>query len=281
MKVFLLSLLLVAASFAQDAIDVARPVRRQVRLELLVVRLPEGRALSLQADLRDPKRAKRGQQALLDLIEKNQAELIDWPVVRTVSGNRVVAENISEIRYPIEFAQPRVIEDPVSPDAVITVRPQAPELSEIKTEATKAKSSTGSPALVAGIPTTFETRNAGVTLEVEPIISEDGKTVIMQLAPQHVTLKGFHRTTVEASGQYRVSVDQPEFQTQKISTNIITKSGDPYLLSFKKLLDPKNTVEIFMLTATVEAIADADDLPSATGKPATKDDGGKTQPERK
>jgi hypothetical protein len=280
MKVFLLFLLLVTSSVAQDAIEAAQPAR-QVRLELLVVRLPEQRAITLQADLRDPKRAKRGQQALLDLIEKNQAELVDWPLVRTLGSNRAVSENISEIRYPIEFAQPRVIENPVSPDAVITLRPQAPELSEIKTEAAKTTTSTGFPALVAGLPTTFETRNAGVTLEVEPIISDDGKTVTMQLAPQHVAFKGFHRTIVEASGQYRVSVDQPQFQTQKVSTNIVTKSGEPCLLSFKKLVDPKGIVEIFMLTATVETIAAGDAPSSTTDKPAAPDEGGKTPSERK
>ena len=163
MKVFFMFLGFVASSVAQGVTSKEGPPR-QVRIEMLVIQLPTKRALALQADLREPHRAKRGQQALLDLLEKDQAELIDWPIVWISSSNRAVAENISEIRYPSEFDPPRVIANPVSPDVAITLESKAPERSEITVENAKAKSSTNSPALLAGIPTTFETRNAGVWL---------------------------------------------------------------------------------------------------------------------
>jgi hypothetical protein len=265
MKALILSLLLVASALGQLPSDTA-PAPHQVRLELLIVRLPQQRAMALQADLRDPSRAKRAQQVLLELVEKNEAELVDWPIVRTVSGNRAVAENVSEIRFPIEFAPPRVVENPVSPKIETVKTPTAPELAEIQAQSAKEKAAArpGTPALIAGIPSTFETRNAGVTFEVEPVVQDDGKTIAMQLAPQHVFLKGFRPATVEAPGKYRATVEQPEFHTQKVSANIVTKSGEPYLLSFKKLTDPKNTVEIFLLTATIESI----EAPPANDPPA-------------
>jgi hypothetical protein len=276
MKVFLLLVLFGASSVAEDVTAPAEPA--QVRLELLVIRLPAKRALALQADLREPSRAKRAQETLLALVEKDQAELVDWPIMRTISGNRTVADNISEIRYPIEFAQPRVIEHPLPPDAVVTAESKAPDRVEIDRETAKPRGTPKSPGLLAGIPTTFETRNAGITFEAEPIISADGKTVTLRLAPQHVTFSGFRRSTVEAPGQYRVAVDQPEFQTQKVSTNITVKSGQPHLLSFKKLSDPKDTVEIFMLTATVERIGGSEVSAPGTTKSAIKDGRSEEQP---
>ena len=102
------------------------------------------------------------------------------------------------------------------------------------------------------------------------MILDGGKTISIHLAPQHVAFTGFRRTTVEAPGQYRVAVDQPEFQTQRVVTKITVKSGEPHLLSFKKLTEPKDTVEIFLLTATIEEIdveeASAPELPKSPGK---------------
>ena len=40
-------------------------------------------------------------------------------------------------------------------------------------------------------PTAFETRNTGVTLEVEPVVGPDGVTIDLNLVPQVVEFEGF------------------------------------------------------------------------------------------
>src|SRR5207253_3890259 len=40
-------------------------------------------------------------------------------------------------------------------------------------------------------PQTFETRNTGVTLEVEPVVGPDGTTIDLNLVPQVVEFEGF------------------------------------------------------------------------------------------
>src|SRR5207237_2853822 len=40
-------------------------------------------------------------------------------------------------------------------------------------------------------PTAFETRNTGVTLEVEPVVGPDGITIDLNLVPQVVEFEGF------------------------------------------------------------------------------------------
>ena len=40
-------------------------------------------------------------------------------------------------------------------------------------------------------PTAFETRNTGVTLEVEPTVGSDNYTIDMNLVPQVVEFEGF------------------------------------------------------------------------------------------
>ena len=52
-------------------------------------------------------------------------------------------------------------------------------------------SSTGAFPVTPTTPTAFETRNTGVTLEVEPVVGPDGVTIDLNLVPQVVEFEGF------------------------------------------------------------------------------------------
>jgi hypothetical protein len=250
MKSLFLLFALMPFAKAQDVkvVEVEEPVRL-IRVELLVVRLPEAAAVELQPELRDPARVAKAQEKLLAMVKKKEAELIDWPVVMTKSGNRAVVENIHEVKYPIAFEQPQVVPaKPVDPKHTMVAKPTAPENpAPAKPEAGDAPAV----VVVGGVATTFETRNTGVTLEIEPNILPDGKTVEVQMAPQHVTLVGYRQEKMEVIGKYSVAVEQPEFQTQKTTTNLTLQSGQPHLVAFYKLRQPAGTVELFLTTLTI------------------------------
>src|SRR5438874_3732742 len=102
------------------------------------------------------------------LNQKKGVDLLSAPKVTTKSGQRAIIEIVREFRYPTSF-----------------IPPQVPSLS----------GGTGNVINVAVVtPTTpqnFDTRNTGVTLEVEPVVGADGATIDLNLVPQVVEFEGF------------------------------------------------------------------------------------------
>jgi general secretion pathway protein D len=101
------------------------------------------------------------------LNQKKGVDLLSAPRVTTKSGQRAVIEIVREFRYPTTFTPP-----------------QLPTFSGL--------GGGSAPAVVTPTtPQTFETRNTGVTLEVEPVVGPDGVTIDLNLVPQVVEFEGF------------------------------------------------------------------------------------------
>ena len=116
-------------------------------------------------------------QALIRALnQKKGIDLLSAPSVTTKSGQRAVIEVVVEFRYPTEFNPPQV-----------------PNINAalVAGGAVGAGGGTGYIAVTPTTPTAFETRNTGVTLEVEPVIGPDGETIDLNLAPQVVEFDGF------------------------------------------------------------------------------------------
>ena len=167
------------------------------------------------------------------LDQKKGVDLLSAPRVTTKSGNRAVIEIIREFRYPIEFEQPQIPQTFGNTGNVAQANPLNP----------LAFSNNGSFPVTPTTPTTFETRNTGVTLEVEPNIGPDGSSIDMQLAPQVVEFEGFinygspiQTTSTNILGQSQVNVitpniiNQPIFSTRKVSTNVTVFDGATVVL---------------------------------------------------
>src|SRR5438105_12996646 len=94
-------------------------------------------------------------------------------------------------------------------------------------------------------PTAFETRNTGVTLEVEPVVGPDGTTIDLNLVPQVVEFEGFinYGSPIFASSSSFLSpitgglltsapslitpnvINQPIFSTRKVTTSVSVYDG--------------------------------------------------------
>src|SRR6266487_4904038 len=104
------------------------------------------------------------------LNQKKGIDLLSAPRVTTKSGQRAVIEIVREFRYATQFTPPQV-----------------PSI-------TGGGGGTGTVSISVVTPTTptaFETRNTGVTLEVEPVVGPDGVTIDLNLVPQVVEFEGF------------------------------------------------------------------------------------------
>ena len=93
---------------------------------------------------------------------------------------------------------------------------------------------------------TFETRNLGVTFEVDPAVSNDGHTVNLTLIPQHVKLLGTRKLEVQDPAGKKFTVEQPEIATYRLTTALQVRDGEHTLLgSFK--VGETDQVELFIL----------------------------------
>src|SRR5204862_2022173 len=96
-------------------------------------------------------------------------------------------------------------------------------------------------------PQDWETRNTGVTLEVEPVVGGDGHTIDLNLVPQVVEFEGFinYGSPINAVGITTLAgaitrsvpieltpnvINQPVFCTRKVTTSVSVADGQTVVL---------------------------------------------------
>jgi general secretion pathway protein D len=163
------------------------------------------------------------------LSQKKGVDLMSAPKVTTKSGRKAVVRVVREFPYPTEFNPPEV--------------PPPVTGSSSGTTVVVSTVVTTSGVVTPTTPTSFETRNLGVTLEVEPIIGPDNYTIDLNLSPEVVEFDGFINygspiigPTVSALGvigTFEVTpnvINQPIFSTRKVTTNVSIWDGQTVAL---------------------------------------------------
>ena len=159
------------------------------------------------------------------LNQKKGIDLLSAPRVTTKSGQRAIIEVVREFRYPSTFTPPQV-----------------PSISS-STGNTVVGGATTVPVVVTPTtPQNWETRNTGVTLEVEPVVGGDATTIDLNLVPQVVEFEGFinYGSPINAVGVNTVGgvistsvpvlltenvINQPVFSTRKVTTSVSVYDG--------------------------------------------------------
>ena len=131
--------------------------------------------------------------AVQPLLAKNEAKLERLLVLKTKSGQRATTEEIEEVRYLIGT------DDGTNFDA--------------------AKPPKGQQSPKGGV---FETRNTGMTLEIEPVLDPSATLVDLNLVPQFVSLIG----KLQADGVAAKYLPQPVFEARKVTTSICVALGE-------------------------------------------------------
>ena len=168
------------------------------------------------------------------LNQKKGIDLLSAPKITTKSGQRAVIEIVREFRYPTQFTEPKV------PD----IQGRGSSNSTTTTIAL--------PVVGPSTPSNFETRNTGVTLEVEPVVGPDGITIDLNLVPQVVEFEGFINygspiktvnpallgfspstllgMTTDAITLTDNVINQPIFSTRKVTTSVSVWDGQTVVL---------------------------------------------------
>ena len=160
------------------------------------------------------------------LNQKKGVDLLSAPKVTTKSGQRAIIEVVREFRYPKSYTPPQV-----------------PSIGSTTSVANQVVPVVVTPTT----PQDWETRNTGVTLEVEPVVGEDATTIDLNLVPQVVEFEGFinYGSPISAVGVNTIGgaistsvpivltqnvINQPVFSTRKVTTSVSVYDGQTVVL---------------------------------------------------
>lgn len=187
-------------------------LEKQVRIEVEWIEVDSATATKLLSDLQPLKDTPYHsancaplRKRLQEMIDKGEATLVESTMVSARSGQRAKVESIHEFIYPTDWDPAQLLH----PD-----------------KANGAKT-----VLVPPQPTAFETRNVGVTLEVDPVVGADQLTIDLNLAPELVYLAGKERWGIHRSKEVEVEVKTPSFYTVKTTTQVTLIAGETYLMA--------------------------------------------------
>ena len=187
-----------------------------------MVAMPKPKAVALLPRLRRADQIDAAQAEIQGMIARGEAELVAYPEVVTCSGQRATVEDIQEVRYATNV--------------------QAPPADA----ASQKGDGKGPPSF------TYETRNTGVTLEVDPTVTADGKSVNLTLVPQRVTLMGWQDAfIVHNPNGTTTAIQQPVFSTLKVTTSVSLRSGESYFLSSFQVPKNDQQLEFFILRVEI------------------------------
>jgi general secretion pathway protein D len=170
------------------------------------------------------------------LNQKKGVDLLSSPRVTTKPGLKAQIEIIREFRYPTEFDPPQIPQNfgrSGGNDSVTIALPGAVSVQQ-----------PSSFPVTPTTPTAFETRNTGVTLEVEPNVGPDGYTIDLNLIPQVVEFEGFinYGSPITSASVNPLTgapiqnvitpnvINQPIFSTRKVTTSVSVFDGQTVVL---------------------------------------------------
>jgi general secretion pathway protein D len=168
------------------------------------------------------------------LSQKKGADLLSEPFVLTKSGEQGVLEAVRVFPYPISFDPPELVTQTSSSGTTITDSVQFTP-----------------PTVIATTPTDFKRRNVGVRLVVKPQVGADNKTIDLSLFPEVTDFEGFINygspifvanpnsdptdilgfgSTTPFSLLSLNQINQPVFNTRRITTKVLVRDGSTVVL---------------------------------------------------
>lgn len=159
-----------------------------IRVQTTMVEMP----LRTYTELFNSQKSQTIYQATQQLIKDEKATLISSDILIARSGEKATSESVREFIFPTEYEPPGFTPPP--PPATPQIRPPF------------------------SCSTTFETRNVGATLEIEP--TANGQLIDLRLAPDWVFLSGFTVWQTHRDIWGLADAKLPEFYSYRTNTAI-------------------------------------------------------------
>ena len=162
------------------------------------------------------------------LSQKKGTDLMTAPSVTARSGQKATIEIIREFIYPTEYEPPEL------PNSVGSSFVDSGFNSLTGTNSSSVSTFPVTPAT----PTAFETRNTGVTLEIEPTIGENDFMIDLRFVPEIVEFEGFinYGSPISSGGTDALGnpiqvvitenrIEMPVFSTRRVNTSLTIYDG--------------------------------------------------------
>jgi len=148
------------------------------------------------------------------LAQKQTTDTLSAPKVTTVSGQQAQIRSVQEFIYPTSWAQPTA------------------------TSSGGGVSGGGAVAVTPSIPSSFQTREVGILLNVTPEVGADGYTINLILAPEVSEFLGFinYGSPIGlSSGSGNVvttmnDIKEPLFSSENLTTSVVIWDGQTVVL---------------------------------------------------
>ncbi len=165
-----------------------------------------------------------------ELVKKGEAKVMETMICTARSGEKAISESISEFIYPTEYEPWELPNEVDVPDKPGGITP----------DDVKALESLVTPAT----PTSFETRNLGSTLEIEPTIGVDGRIIDLRFNPDMVWHTG-ETVWVERKDPLGniCKVQMPKFYSMRVATALTCREGHYVLAAALSPKDAEGTTD--------------------------------------
>lgn len=198
------STIILALGLAAATADEATVPPVNIRLLVQLVEVPHPDLTKLLAGVDTSGPALHA--AAIALTASGRAKVLDSAVITTRNGQAATIESIQEVIYPTEFDPPQL--------------PCGGQPTRAEKAARDAEL-----GFFRWSPAAWDTRNAGLTLEVCPTASPDGRSVELALIPEWVEYAG-DRTVFEWRGTSgRLDIKIPDFRTLRTNLNLTVVPG--------------------------------------------------------
>ena len=167
------------------------------------------------------------QMIMRGLAQKKGTDLMTAPSVTAKSGQKATIEIIREFIYPTEYEPPEL------PNSVGGGTSFATTGTGLL-----SGSSGGSFPVTPATPTAFQTRNTGVTLEIEPTIAENDLVIDLRFVPEIVEFEGFinYGSPIQSSASDILGnpvtititenrIEMPVFSSRRVNTQLTIYDG--------------------------------------------------------
>jgi len=171
------------------------------------------------------------QMIMRGLAQRKGTDLMTAPSVTARSGQKATIEIIREFIYPTEYEPPQIPQQMGGNiNGGIGGGGGVPGVG--------GNNQGGAFPVTPATPTAFETRNTGVTLEIEPTIGENDFVIDLRFVPEIVEFEGFvnygspiQTTSTDALGNPVTNVltenriEMPVFSTRRVNTALTIYDG--------------------------------------------------------
>lgn len=200
-------------------------VPRIVRIQAEFIEVSHDKLIELLLDEEPPSAdATPLRKRLQEMVRGGEAKLLETMLVNCRSGEKTTVESIQEFTYPTEYEPWELPNEVDAPD-----KPQGLSPSDRQ----------GLAALVApATPRSFQTRNLGSTLQVEPIIGSNDKLVDLDFTPDMVWHTGdtiWGERKDPAGNVCRIAL--PDMFSMRLSTKLTCIHGQ---FNLAGVLSPKD-----------------------------------------